>query len=524
MTAEDNSIPAEENAAPVEEAPFVERHLRRARRNPPEGVVAPVQEGTVETKVASGDQPVDSGSASADPQTTGPSTLLPINSGSVSADLQATQPMNIGSTSAGSQTYQPNSGSTSSSATSGLATSGEQTSSTLPTPSLQQTIADSEVQNDSAASVDSVAVPKGTPTTEAAIPAVEQTIANSENQIDSAMPVTNAGEPLPARASTIDMGGQGRLAAMNEPTADFGATAQSTNSATTEHRTSSGATPQNTISGTIPPGANFGTTEKSTSAPPPPPPHQRQRIIGGPADVSIISPPTEPGANPSLTTQGVPLGLTEQSGSTTAWEAQTTIGDMTQQSPPTTMEAAVPAVPARERIFAPKSDVSPLTCRHEYVKIYQRRLKGLDRRLVSTRAYLPVGFKLGDFGHLSEGSFCFCTKCRKRLFPKRSQGEKDQARLERQQAKIAGVAAAFATTSLMGGEEDSIFGAEDEFQATEASFDDPGVDEDKMTVEVTVDELEVESVDVEDIKAEGVKLAAEDGFEESCELIEDSDS
>lgn len=68
-------------------------------------------------------------------------------------------------------------------------------------------------------------------------------------------------------------------------------------------------------------------------------------------------------------------------------------------------------------------------CRHEYVKIYQRRLKGLDRRLVSTRAYLPTGFKLGDFGHLSEGSYCFCTKCRARLFPKRTNADRAQARL-----------------------------------------------------------------------------------------------
>lgn len=168
-------------------------------------------------------------------------------------------------------------------------------------------------------------------------------------------------------------------------------------------------------------------------------------------------------------------------------------------------------------------------CRHEYVKIYQRRLKGLDRRLVATRAYLPVGFKIGDFGHLSEGSFCFCTKCRKRLFPKRSQGEKEQARLERQQAKNAGVAAAFAARSLMSDDDsdDSILSGTDDIGVEDDDgvvvFDE-SVDEDKMTVEVPVDELEVESVDVEDIKAEGVKLVQEDGFEESCELIEDVDA
>ncbi|HMY04870.1 MAG TPA: hypothetical protein PKA48_16005, partial [Candidatus Obscuribacter sp.] len=74
-------------------------------------------------------------------------------------------------------------------------------------------------------------------------------------------------------------------------------------------------------------------------------------------------------------------------------------------------------------------------CRHEYVRIFQRRLKGLDRRLVSTRAYLPTGFKMGDFSHLSEGSFCFCVSCRARLFPKRTQAEKAQARLLAAQGK-----------------------------------------------------------------------------------------
>src|SRR5277367_4139209 len=68
-------------------------------------------------------------------------------------------------------------------------------------------------------------------------------------------------------------------------------------------------------------------------------------------------------------------------------------------------------------------------CRHEYVRIYQRRLKGLDRRLMARPAYLPVGFKQTDFGHLSEGSYCFCTKCRARLFPRRTAAEKAQARL-----------------------------------------------------------------------------------------------
>ncbi len=59
----------------------------------------------------------------------------------------------------------------------------------------------------------------------------------------------------------------------------------------------------------------------------------------------------------------------------------------------------------------------PKPCRHEYVRIFQRRLKGLDRRLVSTRAYLPTGFKIGDFGHLSEGSFAFALPAEAGSFP-----------------------------------------------------------------------------------------------------------
>ena len=57
-------------------------------------------------------------------------------------------------------------------------------------------------------------------------------------------------------------------------------------------------------------------------------------------------------------------------------------------------------------------------CRHEYVLIFQRKLKDLERRLVKTKAYLPIGFTPNDFNHLSLPSYCFCAKCRFRLFPK----------------------------------------------------------------------------------------------------------
>ena len=131
-------------------------------------------------------------------------------------------------------------------------------------------------------------------------------------------------------------------------------------------------------------------------------------------------------------------------------------------------------------------------CRHEYVRIYQRKLKGLERRLVGIRAYLPVGFRQGDLGHLGEGSYAFCTRCRARLHPRRSQAEKAAAR----QALLAGKA--------------QVEAEREEDIATEVGL------EREMIPEVNVEELVLEAVDVQDIEAEGVKLTDE---ESSC-LVE----
>ncbi len=133
---------------------------------------------------------------------------------------------------------------------------------------------------------------------------------------------------------------------------------------------------------------------------------------------------------------------------------------------------------------------SDLPCRHEYIKIYQRKLKGLDRRLVSTRAYLPTGFKTADFGHLGEGSFCFCTNCRARLHPKRTAGERLAARTALNSAK------ALAEAELLSLEQ---------------------LGEPEISHVISVEELELENVDVQDIEAEGVKLA-DDGL---CHLPEE---
>lgn len=143
-------------------------------------------------------------------------------------------------------------------------------------------------------------------------------------------------------------------------------------------------------------------------------------------------------------------------------------------------------------------------CRHEYVRIFQRKLKGLERRMVATRLWLPVGFKIGDFGHLSEGSFCFCATCRARLYPKRSQAEKAAARL----ALALGKAAQTDIEALEEGLEGETL--PESVQSQEGT----------INTDIHVEELELESVDVQDIEAEGVKLA-DDG--ESCNLTGDED-
>ena len=133
--------------------------------------------------------------------------------------------------------------------------------------------------------------------------------------------------------------------------------------------------------------------------------------------------------------------------------------------------------------------MSEQPCRHEYVKIIQRRLKGLERRLVSTRAYLPVGFKQADLSHLSEGSFCFCTKCRARLFPKRTQADKLKARIAMQEAKMMQV-------------------------------ENAEVQELETTQVIDVEELVLEATEVEDLNTDGLSV---DEPVESLDEVSDED-
>lgn len=136
------------------------------------------------------------------------------------------------------------------------------------------------------------------------------------------------------------------------------------------------------------------------------------------------------------------------------------------------------------------------TCKHEYVKIYQRRLKGLERRLVATKAYLPVGFKITDFSHLSEGSFCFCTKCRARLFPKRTNADRALARqqllLARQQAAMESV-----DINLDMNEEERDDNADEMIEK-------------EHNGSVEVEELDVQATDIDELNEKAVEIGPEE--------------
>jgi len=139
-----------------------------------------------------------------------------------------------------------------------------------------------------------------------------------------------------------------------------------------------------------------------------------------------------------------------------------------------------------------------VVCRHEFVTIFQRRLKGCDRRMVATKAYLPVGFKMGDLNHLGEGSYSFCSKCRTRLYPRRTNAEKAAARI------------ALAQSKLLAAENEA-----NEENAIETAAD-VALEPEIAVVNISVEELEVESPDLQDIEAEGVKLC--DVEDEPCAL------
>ena len=159
-------------------------------------------------------------------------------------------------------------------------------------------------------------------------------------------------------------------------------------------------------------------------------------------------------------------------------------------------------------------------CRHEYVRIFQRKLKDLNRRMVCTKAYLPVGFKMGDFSHLGENSFCFCATCRVRLYPKRSQAEKAEARIQLAQGKAlkAELAQAQLTADLLeevGAKafKELLMHVDDDEDNEPEESDDENVPK----VDIHVEELEQEAVGVEDIDVESLKGSQED---DNCEMLD----
>jgi hypothetical protein len=129
-------------------------------------------------------------------------------------------------------------------------------------------------------------------------------------------------------------------------------------------------------------------------------------------------------------------------------------------------------------------------CRHEYVKIYQRRYKEYERRLVSTRGYLPTGFSNKDFSFLTPGAYCFCTKCRKCLYPTRGLSNRGQnTAVAAQVSDNAPIEAA-----------DNIW--IEEIPDTSAA----------TSLEIEVEELQVEAADATDIVEKEIAANQEDNM------------
>lgn len=118
--------------------------------------------------------------------------------------------------------------------------------------------------------------------------------------------------------------------------------------------------------------------------------------------------------------------------------------------------------------------------------------------MVATRAYLPIGFKPTDLGHLGEGSYAFCPKCRVRLYPRRTAAEKAAARIALAESKLAA----------------------EQAETLDPLLDADAVTEEESSKDVSVEELVLEAVDMQDIEAEGVKLASDDD-DNQCDLSRD---
>lgn len=125
--------------------------------------------------------------------------------------------------------------------------------------------------------------------------------------------------------------------------------------------------------------------------------------------------------------------------------------------------------------------------------------------MVMMPVYLPTGLKVGDFNHLGEGSYCFCSTCRARLYPRRTAADKAAARAALAMGKAAAAEALAESV-------DTLLDSMDGTEATEVA---------EKAGDIQVEELVVEMVDVDDITAEGVKLNDDD--EGSSCLTDDGD-
>ncbi len=157
-------------------------------------------------------------------------------------------------------------------------------------------------------------------------------------------------------------------------------------------------------------------------------------------------------------------------------------------------------------------------CRHEYVRIYQRKLKDLARRLVVRRGYLPTGFKATDFSYMGENGFCFCAHCRVRLYPKRTNAEKAAARLALAESKSVDQALADARElSLVPNSLSDVEDPDDLLIEESIELDIPDGTELDPSQIIHVEELEPEAVDVQDVKIEQGKLPEDEKLTEDDE-------
>ena len=123
-------------------------------------------------------------------------------------------------------------------------------------------------------------------------------------------------------------------------------------------------------------------------------------------------------------------------------------------------------------------------CRHEYVKIFQRKFKDYVRRLTVTRGYLPTGFVNKDFAYLSDSTYCFCKNCRIRLHPSNIEAAKS--------ANWSGPNKETNIEEIANTTEPGNIWIEEIVSESANSTD-------ETAKEVDVDELQIETVDISDI-------------------------